>query len=124
MDLKADPNTSDILYAGFIREGLWRTEDGGKTWSKIFPKDIRIFNASSCAVGGPSGLELVVVSEPLWWSKSPSAVWYSPDLGESWQDITDPLLGAIRWKGVSLNPESGTIHAVSCGNGAYYAERR
>jgi len=33
-------------------------------------------------------------------------------------------VGAVRWKGVSLNPETGAIHVVACENGAYYAERQ
>jgi hypothetical protein len=118
--IRADENQPGVLYAGFIREGLWRSTDYGDTWEKIFPTDDRIFNATSVAVGGIDGNVLVIACEPLYWSPCASAVWVSRDRGETWQDIFDPRLGAIRWKTVVLEPNTNKLYAGSCGNSAFY----
>jgi len=121
--IKADPNKPGWLYAGFIHEGLWRSKDYGKSWKKIFPLDKRIFNASSIALGGKSGNEVYVASEPLYWSRSKSAVYASYDNGKSWIDIYDKKLGSLRWKGIDVDNKTGILYGVTNGNSAYYAEK-
>lgn len=121
--IKMDDNHPGVIYAGFIREGLWKTADYGQTWYKLFPKDDMPFNASSLAIGGPGGTEIFAACEPLYWSACPSSVYFSPDKGESWYAIHDETLGAIRWKGIAVEKSTGALHAVSCGNGIFRAER-
>jgi len=118
--IRADENQPGVLYAGFIREGLWRSTDYGDTWEKIFPLEDRIFNATSLAVGGIDGQLIVVVCEPLYYAPCLSAVMVSRDVGQTWQDIYDPHLGAIRWKTVAFAPNSNRFYAGSCGNSAFY----
>mgnify|MGYP005840171631 CR=1 FL=1 len=120
--VKADETRPGVLYAGFIREGLWRSENFGQSWEKVFPKDDSICNASSIALGGQSGDEIFIASEPLYWSPCPSGVYYSHDRGASWRDIHDKSLGAIRWKGIAVEKSTGIVLGVSCGNGCFYAE--
>jgi photosystem II stability/assembly factor-like uncharacterized protein len=119
--IKADPKHLGWLYAGFIHEGLWKTENFGKSWKKIFPITNKIFNATTLAVGGATGNEIYVASEPMYWSKSPSAVYASYDNGKSWKNITDSSLGAIRWKAIDVS-KTGVVYGISCGNGAFYTE--
>ena len=119
----ADPKRPGWLYAGFIHEGLWRSEDCGQSWKKLFPADNRVFNATSVAVGGPSGSEVYVACEPLYWSKAESAVYASFDNGASWVDIYDKTLGALRWKGIDVDNGTGNLYGVTDGNSAFYAER-
>ena len=121
--IKADPNRPGWLYAGFIHEGLWRSKDYGKSWQKIFPLDNHVFNATAVAVGGPSGSEVYVGSEPLYWSRSESAVYASFDNGSSWTNIYDKTLGALRWKGIDVDNKTGNLYGVTNGNSAFYAER-
>ena len=121
--IKADPKRPGWLYAGFIREGLWRSKDYGKSWQKIFPLDGRIFNATAVAVGGLSGGEIYVASEPLSWSRSESAVYTSFDNGLSWTNIYDKTLGALRWKGIDVDNKTGNLYGVTNGNSAFHAER-
>ncbi len=121
--IKADPKRPGWLYAGFIHEGLWRSEDYGTSWEKIFPLGDTVFNATSVAVGGPSGNELYVASEPLFWSRSPSAVYASFDNGSSWTNIYDTALGALRWKGIDVDSKTGNLYGVTNGNSAFRAER-
>jgi photosystem II stability/assembly factor-like uncharacterized protein len=123
VDIKADAVTPGLIYAGFIREGLWRSKDYGDTWEKVFPLDGSLFNASSIAVGGYDSQEIIVASEPLFWSPSPSAVFFSRDAGKSFTSIYDNAYGALRWKSIGVDPQQGTIYGVTCGNGAFYATR-
>lgn len=124
VSVKCDPKRKGVLYAGFIKEGLWRTEDDGNTWEKVFPKKNIVFNASSVVVGGVSDNELYVACEPLYWSSAESSIYYSPDRGDNWFKISDDSFGAVRWKGLAVDKLSGTIYAVSNGNGAFYARRK
>ncbi len=121
--IKADPKRPGRLYAGFVHEGLWRSEDYGQSWHKLFPRDNRVFNATAVAVGGPSGNEVYVASEPLYWSRSESAVYASYDSGKSWKNIYDKTLGALRWKGIDVDSGTGNLYGVTDGNAAFYAER-
>lgn len=117
--IRADPKRPGVLYAGFIREGLWQSQDYGAFWQKMFPQTDQIFNASAVAIGGPTGNQIVVASEPLYWSQCKSAVWFSPDAGTSWQAIYDGTLGALRWKGIAIDNHTGTVHGCTCGNGCF-----
>ena len=121
--IKADPKRPGWLYAGFIHEGLWRSKDYGRSWAKLFPQEDRVLNATAVALGGPSGSEVYVASEPLFWSKSASAVYASFDAGETWVDIYDTSLGALRWKGIDVDNTTGTLYGVTDGNSAFFAER-
>ncbi len=123
VDIKADENVPGLIYAGFIREGLWRSSDYGDNWEKVFPLDNTLFNASSISVGGFLKDEIVVASEPLFWSPSESGVFISGDRGESWKNIYDNSYGALRWKSIGVDPFDGTIYGVTVGNGAFYAKR-
>lgn len=114
--LKADEQHPGVLYAGFIAEGLWRSEDYGATWHKLYPRENRLFNASAVDVQPDL---IVIASEPLYWSPSRSAVILSSDYGATWHDIYDPALGALRWKGIAVDRSRGVIHGCTCGNGCY-----
>ena len=118
--IRADEQQPGVLYTGFIREGVWRSADYGDTWAKIFPLEDHIFNATSLAVSGVDHGLIVVVCEPLYYAPCRSAVMISRDAGETWQDIYDPRLGAIRWKTVTIAPDGKRFYAGSCGNSAFY----
>jgi photosystem II stability/assembly factor-like uncharacterized protein len=123
VDIKAHPTRPGVVYAGFIREGLWQSSDYGDSWQKVFPLDDRIFNASSIAVGGFNKNEIIIASEPLFWSPSESAIYMSKDSGKSWNNIYDNRFGALRWKSIGVDPNNGTIYGVTVGNGAFYTSR-
>lgn len=122
--IKCDESRPNVLYAGFVKEGLWRSDNGGKLWSKIYPIDHSIFNASSIVVGGVTKDELYISCEPLYWSFAPSVILFSDDRGKSWQKISDDSYGALRWKGIAVNRSNGTIYGVTNGNGCFFARRK
>ncbi|MFE7712074.1 WD40/YVTN/BNR-like repeat-containing protein [Streptomyces sp. NPDC057486] len=112
----ADPLHDGRLYAGFVREGLRRSDDRGESWTRV-PGEDATRNATSVAVAGD---RIVVVSEPMRWTGTPSLVWCSEDDGHSWQDVHPAEQGAVRWKGVLPDAE-GRIHAGTGGNGIFTA---
>ncbi len=114
--IRSDDQQAGVLYAGFIREGLWRSRDYGASWEKLYPKEDSIFNATSVAVSG--GL-IAIGCEPLYWSPCRSAVIISRDGGDTWEDTSDPHLGAIRWKTVVFDADRDNLYAGSCGNSAF-----
>jgi photosystem II stability/assembly factor-like uncharacterized protein len=122
--VKTDPNVPGKLYAGFIGEGLWKSENYGESWTKLFPTTDTNFNATSIDIGGMTGHEIFIASEPLYWSPCKSSILYSPNGGDTWEDLYDGSLGAIRWKGIAVEKSTGRIHGVSCGNGAFYADKK
>jgi photosystem II stability/assembly factor-like uncharacterized protein len=113
-----DERLPGVLYAGFIREGLWRSTNGGESWDKLYPKGEEGFNATSIVLGGADGRDIYVASEPLNLSPCPSRVIRSVDEGQSWTDLYDGSMGALRWKGIAWS--AGRLHGVTCGNGALY----
>jgi photosystem II stability/assembly factor-like uncharacterized protein len=115
----ADPSHPHRVYAGFIGEGLWRSDDEGTHWVKAFPLDNRAFNASSIAIGGPGEDDIYVSCEPLGLSPCLAALLHSPDGGRTWTDLYDPGLGALRMKTVAVNPKTGTLEVGTCGNGTF-----
>jgi photosystem II stability/assembly factor-like uncharacterized protein len=115
--IRADPYQKGVLYAGFIHEGLWRSSDYGDHWEKLYPLDGRNFNATSVAI---SEKHIVIVSEPLIHSPCLSSVMVSHDNGETWRDIYDSRLGAIRWKTAAFSSDGRRLYAGSCGNSAFY----
>jgi len=120
VSVTCDESKKDVLYAGFVKAGLWRSENAGKSWKKIYPTDGTNFNASAVVVGGSIPDEIFVACEPLYWSEVPSAIIYSPDRGKTWQKISNDKFGSVRWKGLAVDKTTGTIHAVSDGNGCFY----
>jgi photosystem II stability/assembly factor-like uncharacterized protein len=116
----ADNKNPGVLYAGFIHEGLWRSTDHGVTWKKLFPADDKVFNASSIALGGNQNRNVFVASEPLYWSQSESAVFFSHNAGNDWINLYDNRYGALRWKSIALDSDERVLYGVTAGNGAFY----
>ncbi len=74
-----DPDQPDTLYAASPGSGLYRSLNGGDSWSSIAPnKDLRHFNAVAI---DPSD------SSRLFTGGKDSGIWYSPDRGTHWEPI-------------------------------------
>lgn len=103
--LAADPHRPHRCWCGTARDGVRRSEDGGRTWR-------------------PSGLEgraiLSLAASPvrpglLWAGTEPSAVWRSDDGGDFWhptRDLTE-LPSSSTW---AFPPRPDTHHArwIAC----------
>src|SRR5579871_1977113 len=96
--LSVDPNDGPILFLGSRHDGLWRSDDGAKTWQKV-----ENFPASQDTTGGFGGSAGIVVTafDPRSGSRGkPSSTIYagvsvrgqsnlfrSDDAGVTWQPI-------------------------------------
>ncbi len=106
----ADPN---LVYAGYMDMGLWRSEDGGNSWKSL---NIPAYSGGwGTAVGGNT---LSVIADP----SRPNVVWAqvggnleadpmyllkSIDRGANWTNLTNGLPATLnRLEGLSLVPTS------------------
>jgi len=47
-----NPNNPNIIYMGTVGGGVWRSNDGGNTWTPIFDRQIAL------GVGEPAGIAI------------------------------------------------------------------
>lgn len=112
---QADPN---LVYAGYMDMGLWRSDDGGGNWASL--------NAAQYTGGwgGKGGNTLSVVADPsragVVWAQlggnlescgtpctEPQYLLKSTDRGTNWQRITQGLPDPIqRLEGLTVAPDS------------------
>lgn len=103
--LAVDPHDPGRAWCGTRRAGVFRSEDGGRSWGPTALRDVHV--TSLAASPGQSGL--------LWAGTEPSALWRSPDGGDSWtrtEDLTD-LPSSSEW---SFPPKPDTHHVrwIAC----------
>jgi photosystem II stability/assembly factor-like uncharacterized protein len=119
--LRCDPVRPETLWAGFTREGLWCTRDGGGTWAREFPSDDAPCHVT-CLALSDDGATIAVAGEPLAGSSGRVGVWASPDAGASWRELDASAYGALRWKGIAFGRDAGWLYAVTCGSGGFRFE--
>ncbi|HVH31563.1 MAG TPA: glycosyl hydrolase [bacterium] len=79
-----DPTDSTRLYCGTWGEGVWRSQDGGRTWNQAGP-GISHPEITSVAVGPPErGQRFGVV----YVGTEPSTLFRSTDGGSTWQELS------------------------------------
>ena len=83
--LAVDPNNSNIIYCGTYYDGLWKSEDGGETWSHVegIPNGVRgshdfaavtiAIDESSVQDGRSSDVYVGVISEGVYHSSDGGA---------------------------------------------------
>jgi photosystem II stability/assembly factor-like uncharacterized protein len=79
--LAACPQHPQYVFAGLAHDGLYRTDDGGKRWTKVLDGDVR-----SVDVDPTDDAVLYAGTEPV-------HLYRSEDRGDSWEEITS--LGAL-----------------------------
>jgi photosystem II stability/assembly factor-like uncharacterized protein len=119
--IKADPKNKGTLYAGFIKEGLWRSTDSGENWQKVYPMDNSVFNVNAMQV---SGNDIYIGGEDLYWSPFQPTILMSNNKGKNWVNIYDKSKGALRIKGLDIDPVANRLYVASSGNGAFYVDLR
>jgi photosystem II stability/assembly factor-like uncharacterized protein len=81
-----NPNNPNVIYMGTVGGGVWRSNDGGTTWTPIFDRQIAL------GVGGPGGIgidpnntDTVYVGTSGRFNRQPSGgLFKSTDGGGSW----------------------------------------
>lgn len=96
--LAIDPNNSNLVYFGSRLNGLWKTEDGGKTWNQVNPSLVPtgnshpetnqlagityvVFDANSGTINGKTKVIYAGVSG--------EGIYRSNDAGTTWELLTN-----------------------------------
>jgi xyloglucan-specific exo-beta-1,4-glucanase len=64
------------IFAGTVRDGLWRSTDGGASWQSV------------SALGQSTVFHLLAVSDTVYAAGGDSNLYRSPDGGDTWQALT------------------------------------
>jgi len=122
-----DPNNSDVVYVAALghlwgpnsERGLYKTEDGGKTWKKILYVD----ENTGCSDVVVSPFNSNVLYAGMWQFRRSayyfnsggkgSALYKSTDAGKSWKKlITDLPKGEKGRIALSISPVDSSVYAV------------
>ena len=76
--LAADPLTPGRAWCGTHRGGVFRSDDGGKSWRPVGLSD-KLIMAITASRAEP---------DSVWVGTEPSALWRSGDAGMSWQQTS------------------------------------
>ena len=103
--LAADPLVRGRVWCGTHRNGVFRSDDGGRSWQStgLSAKLIMALTASP------------VTRDAIWVGTEPSEVWHSPDAGMSWEQTSalERLPSSPEW---SFPPKPDTHHVrwIAC----------
>jgi photosystem II stability/assembly factor-like uncharacterized protein len=101
-----DASNPNRAYCGTFGDGLWKTDDNGKTWDKIGKNEIPFSNITSVSVNplkiGKIGFSKIFIGT------EPSILYASNDGGESWEKMDlNKLKSSKTW---SFPPRPWTHH--------------
>ncbi|MCL4562999.1 MAG: hypothetical protein M1281_20595 [Chloroflexi bacterium] len=82
--LAADPRHSHILYAGTQGDGVWRSQDAGRSWHPAGLAGRIVKSIVVSAFPGRNATEPGMVFAGM---KSPASIFMSTDGGENWTDL-------------------------------------
>jgi len=89
--LRVDPNSNNILYLGSQKDGLWKSENYGKSWKKVpfnFDNITFVeFLKSSGKKGEPTPVIYVGICDQMYNNKFQPAIYQSKDAGKTWEAI-------------------------------------
>ena len=108
LSLAIDPSEPETIFAGTINSGVFKSNDGGKTWSPAI---------SSGAMKGARVLALAIDSSRVLWAGVRNGLLRSTDGGKSWVD-TMPDLEYASVGALALDPmRPGVVYAGTTRDG-------
>ena len=107
-----DPNNPNRAYCGTFGGGLWKTDDGGQTWSSIGKEWISSSDVMSVSVSSlerEGGKNSYKGFNTVYVGTEPTAFYRSDDGGESWDKMSslNNLKSSSSW---SFPPRPWTSH--------------
>jgi photosystem II stability/assembly factor-like uncharacterized protein len=124
-DVAGIPGQPSVFYAGFATGGLWKTEDGGKSWKSLFDKEAtQAIGSIGLAPSNPNILYVGTGEANILRASLPGVGMYkSTDGGKSFQHLGLSNTGTIARIVVHpSNPE--VVYAAASGNEwTYNADR-
>jgi len=86
------PTRPQVMYAGTAPVGIYRSEDSGETWKKLPGAK----SPEHCAMGFPTRVTRIAVDstrpDDVYAALEVSGVIRSTDGGETWTDVSEPLI--------------------------------
>jgi hypothetical protein len=105
-----DPRNSDHILVGVSCGGVWRTEDGGESWSvsatgmraDYMPPELN----ENEAVQDPHRIVRCAGMPDLLWCQHHNGIWRSRDNGHRWEEVTHVPLSNFGFA-VAVHPQDG-----------------
>ncbi len=89
LGIKTDPSNSDIVYAGLEKQGILKSEDGGKSWNFLNFQSEKVYGLAI----DPANTQIVYASG-VWQGRG--KIFKSLDRGENWKEVyTMPADGPL-----------------------------
>jgi photosystem II stability/assembly factor-like uncharacterized protein len=113
-----DPANSNIAIAGAEQGGLFRTADGGTTWTHLDALPVPNIMDARFVLGDHSGKTLVVTGWVDSHVDNDGGVWVSADSGTTWSHVAlpSPCSGPTKGFGIGFDPQSADVLVgTSCG---------
>jgi len=102
--LIADPNNDNLMFAGSVTGGLFKSTDAGNTWSRVQEWDDQVIhtgissmeytnNGTLYVATGGAAFEGGITGASSGTMQNPIGVWYSTDNGATFSQLTGGGLG-------------------------------
>lgn len=120
--LAVDPNNSNVIYCGTYYDGLWKSEDGGETWSNVSEIGIGIRGTHDFAVNNVVFDDRTTIdgkSANIYVGVVSTGIYHSNDGGKSFKLMQDSPTASSRmsmFRG-DLYVASGTLTTWAGANG-------
>jgi photosystem II stability/assembly factor-like uncharacterized protein len=120
-DFGVDPEDSRIIYIGACdgprgdpkQGGLYRTEDGGKTWQLALGKRATYFGATF----HPKHKGWIYATSTGWTDAPEGCLWLSKDSGKTWKALDIPFTQTCR---VHFDPADESVIYVTTFGGSVW----
>lgn len=114
MDITAaywDEDTAYVTFSGFGTPHLYRTTDGGTTWTALGVGQLPDIPTSAFVIDPYNRNHLYVGND--------FGVWFSPDEGETWEPFSTGLPTAVQVLDLVISPVNWKLRAATHGVGAW-----
>lgn len=111
--MAVDPQAGQVLYAGG-REGLYKSQDRGNTWQRVFGEEGPSW-VSSYAEGGPRAIAVAPRDSRVIFFGGEQGVYRSTDGGQSWQQVSK-----VNARALAIDPQGLDVVAASGGGRTIY----
>lgn len=121
--LAVDPADPDVVYIGAAAGGIWKTNDGGGTWSDI-SGDFTLLTFGAIAID-PNNTNTIYAGtgEARYFFNQQTyegdGLYKSVDGGSSWSDISDGSWTVTQFSDIAISPHNSNHILVALGSGNY-----